>query len=291
MHMFVLAIGLMWLQLFWSLVPTWRFGEYYQFGWFVPILAVGLIWRRWNLLGPGANPNPAPKLPIWTTAIALLCVIIIIPLRLVTTADPGWRPPLLLHVFIVFSATHLLLWKGWGRGVSLGLMPATLFALSAVPYPWQLEQALIRKLTGTVINLTREAFLLAGKPVELLGERLAIGTNVVEVTDGCSGIRSLQSLIMVALFFGELLFLSFAKRLGLILVAAICAIGVNTIRAYWLAEIHFTQGKQAAAAAHDTLGHAAFIASAVILYLAALLMLRSKPPGKLVITHSQPVTS
>lgn len=289
MQLFVIAIGLLWLQLFWSLVPTWRFGEYYQFGWFVPFLAAGLAWRRWNMLDAARNPSPAPKLPLWISAIAVLSILIIIPLRLVTTADPGWRPPLLLHVILVFTATHLLLWKGWSRRVSLGLMPVTLFALSAVPYPWQLEQGLIRKLTGTVINLTREAFLLAGKPVELIGERLAIGSNVVEVTDGCSGIRSLQSLIMVALFFGELLFLSIAKRLGLILVAALCAIGVNTIRAYWLAEIHFTQGKQAAAAAHDTLGHAAFIASAAILYLSALLMLRSKPPGKLIVTRTQTV--
>lgn len=274
MRLLLLALVLLWLQLFWTLVNTWRFGEYYAYGWFVPVLAVGLGWRRWQMLGAERAATP-PRVSGWVVAAGLLGVLAIAPLRVISLADPGWRPPLLLQAMLTFGLTHLLVWQAFGRRISLGLLPVTVFALSAVPYPWQFEQGLIRSLTHAVVNLTREVFLLTGQPVELLGERLVMGSEAVDVTDGCSGIRSLQSLIMVALFFGELLLLSLPKRLVLIGVAGVCTIAVNTARAYGLAVIHFNQGRDAAASAHDPLGHAAFGISSLVLFLAALGLLRT----------------
>jgi exosortase len=278
----LLVLILLWVQLFVALIPTWRSGEYYSYGWFVPLLAAGLAWRRWKLLAPATDPAAtSPGMPGLPMALFLLLAFAaIIPLRLIGTADPGWRPPLLLHVVLVFGITHLWLWQRCGRGISLGLLPATIFALSAVPYPWQIEQHLIRSLTGLVLSITREAFLLVGQPVELLGERLALGTDVVEVTDGCSGIRSFQSLVMVALFFGELFFLPLGRRIALIALAGLSAVAFNTLRAWWLAHVHFAGGPEAAAAAHDRIGHTTFILSAATLWLSAygLLHLGSRGP-------------
>jgi exosortase len=270
-----LLLVLLWLQLFVALIPTWRHGEYYSYGWFVPLLAAGLAWRRWNLLAPTfrqpAHASGKPHIPL---AIFLIsAVLLIIPLRLIGTADPGWRPPLLAHVVLVFAITHILLWRGFGRGLSVGMLPVTLLALSAAPYPWQLEQHLIRSLTGIVLTITRESFLLLGQPVELIGERLAIGHEVVDVTDGCSGIRSFQSLVMVALFFGELFFLPPGRRIALVLLAGFSAVAFNTLRAWWLADLHFSRGPAAAAAAHDRIGHTTFILSAALLWLSAYLLL------------------
>lgn len=294
MRLFPVALAMLWLQLFWSLVPTWRFGEYYSYGWFVPFLAALLAWRRWPATfaahgGVGESPAAAAaaRLPRGLMPALVLVLVALIPLRFVATADPTWRPPLLLHAALVAGFTHVAAAQLWGRRVSLSFLPVTVFALSAVPYPWQLEQQLVRALTGMVVGLTREIFLLGGQPVELLGERLAIGSNVVEVTGGCSGIRSLQSLVMVALCFGEWLLLSIPRRLGLVAVAAACAIGVNTLRALWLAQLHFHHGKQAAAAAHDLLGHAAFLLSAAILFLTARALLPKLPPGRLILRRSQ----
>ena len=70
--------------------------------------------------------------------------------------------------------------------------------------------------------------------------------------------------------------------MGLVGVAVACAVGVNTLRAVSLARIHFAEGKQAAAAAHDLIGNVAFLASAGILVAAALLMLRAGPRRRLV---------
>lgn len=275
MRTILLVLVLLWLQLFVALIPTWRHGEYYSYGWFVPLLAAGLAWRRWNLFPPPPRPaaEDSGKPAFALTLFLILAVLLIIPLRLIGTADPGWRPPLLLHVMLVVGITHVLLWRGFGRGVSIGMLPVTILALSAAPYPWQFEQHLIRSLTGIVLTLTRESFLMLGHPVELIGERLAIGHEVVDVTDGCSGIRSIQSLVMVALFFGELFLLSFGRRIALVALAGISAVVFNAIRAFWLADLHFSHGIEAAAAAHDRIGHTTFILSAALLWLSAYLLL------------------
>ncbi len=277
MRVILLLLAILWIQLFASLAHTWRHGEYYEFGWFVPWLALGLAWRRWSLIAPEAQPAAAttsPRSGILLATAILLAAAAIIPLRLIGTMDPGWRPPILLHALLVCTGTHALLWILAGRRISLTFIPVTIFALSAVPYPWRIEQEVIRALTGIVLMITHDAFLITGHPVELLGENLVLGHDVVEVNDGCSGIRSFQTLVMVALFFGELFLLPVTRRIALLAVAAASAIVFNTIRAYWLANTHFFHGVEAANAAHDRIGHTTFLLSAATLWLAAYLLLQ-----------------
>jgi exosortase len=276
-------LSLIWLQLFWSLVPTWRFGEYYSYGWFVPPLALGLAWRRWHLMAALPISVENRRVPVWFAAAAGFLLLLLFPLRIILVADPTWRPPLLLHVVIVVGLTHGLLGLLAGRRFSLAMAPVTIFALSAVPYPWRFERELIGVFTDWVITFTHEIFLLSGKPVEAFGGQLVMGGDRVEVNEGCSGIRSFQSLVMVALFFGELLTLSALRRLTLIVVAAACAVGINTLRAYGLAVIHFERGREAADAAHDWVGHTAFVVSAAILFMAALCLLRTGLPRRRVV--------
>lgn len=275
-------IGLLWLQLFLTLMPTWRDGEYYEYGWFVPPLAIGLAWNRWHharrLAGEPAGISAKRGNLLFFAG--LLAVTFISLTRFVSITDPSWRPPILFHASLVVLLSHSLVAYQWGMRMSMQFLPVTVFTLTSVPYPYQIEQFLIRHLTSAVSIFACEAFLLSGKPVELLGERLIMGQEVVEVNEGCSGIRSLQSLVMVALFFGELLLLSLPRRIVLLLVAAACALIINTARAYTLAEIQFTRGKVAFDQAHDMVGHIAFAASAAILFIAARLMLSSPSGGR-----------
>lgn len=284
MRFLSLTLSVLWLHFFWCLVPSWRFGLYYDYGFLVPLLAVGLAWRRAGLLGGVASApwSPGKAVDGLMVALAALALLALIPLRVIETGDPGWRPPIVLHGLLVTAGTHLTLarWRGWK--VSAFFLPVTIFAWSAVPYLWQIEQALVRQLTGMVIGLTHEVFLLVGHPVERMGERLTLGAQVVEVSDGCSGIRSIQSLVMAALFFGELLWLHWYGRLALVGAALAAAVLCNTGRAWYLATVQFSKGVDAAHAAHDPAGHLAFAASALALYLTArLLMPRAR--GRVVV--------
>lgn len=283
--MLPLTLAALWLHFFWCLVPSWRFGEYYNYGFLVPVLACGFAWRRAGLLDATVPPLPwqpgrlADRLLLGLAAFGLLALI---PLRVIETGDPSWRPPIVLHGLLVTAALHVALarWRGWRT--SLFFLPVTVFAWSAVPYLYQIEQALVRHLTGMVVGLTREVFLLSGQPVEQVGERLHLGSRAVDVTDGCSGIRSIQSLVMAALFFGELLWLRWPARVVLVATALAAAVTCNTGRAWYLASVQFTRGEAAAHAAHDPAGHLAFAAAALALYLAARLLMPSAA-GKVVV--------
>jgi exosortase len=262
----VLALVALWGQLYLAAIPIWRFGEYYSFGWFVPPLATYLAIRRWKRMVFDWRAPPG-MLTIVLLALALLPVLSII--RAVAAFDPSWRPALLLQALLVVAASHLLLFWWGGRRLSLGMLPVTIYALSAIPYPWQFEQMLIRKLTGAVIQIAGELFNLFGRPVTVVGEKLESMGTVVEVTEGCSGIRSLQNLMMAALFFGELFLLGFFPRVLLLGVAGLVSVVVNTWRAMTLARVRFDEGEAAFHAAHDSVGYIAFFLSALTLLLAA----------------------
>ena len=213
----IAGLAALWGQLYLAAVPIWRFGEYYSYGWFVPPFAVFFFYRRWHDL-PEEALVPRSDKTAWVVGLALLLLPLFSVLRALNYVDAGWRPPLLLHALVVVVVCHLLLGRFFGWKVTWFFTPVTIFALSAIPWPWQVEQILIRRLTGLVVGFAAELFNLAGRPVEVVGERLeSMGTSV-SVTDACSGVRSFQNLVMASLFFGEMFFLRLWPRIGLLAV-------------------------------------------------------------------------
>jgi len=285
--MLLFSLTALWLHFCWCLVPTWQNGQYYSYGFLVPVLVMGFVWRRAGLVaGMAVVPwRPGKLADGMLIAAAAAVLLALVPLRVVETGDPDWRVPIVLHGLLVTTVTHLALawWRGWK--VSAFFLPVTVFAWSAVPYLFQIEQGLVQFLTDMVVRLAREVFLLAGQPVERVGEKLTMGDRAVDVTDGCSGIRSVQSLLMAALFFGELLWLHWSKRLTLVGAALVTAVLCNTGRAWYLASVQFSRGEGAAHAAHDPAGHLAFAVAALVLYLAARLLM-PRETGKVVVKRS-----
>jgi exosortase len=184
--------------------------------------------------------------------------------------DATWRAPILVHAVMVVIVSHALLGVFFGWKKSLIIAPVTIYALSAVPYPFQFENWMIRKMTGLVIGLTVEVFGWMGRPVIAVGERLESAGTVVEVTEGCSGIRSFQSLLNASLFFGELFLLENWKRVVVVLGGLFFATIVNAGRAVYLAKIRFDDGEVAFDAAHDMVGYITFCIAAGLLFVTAL---------------------
>jgi exosortase len=262
------ALAALWGQLYLAVVPIWRFGEYYDYGWYVPPLAVFFCHRRWHQVKQAAPAGRSAD-ALWLTTAALAILPLFGLVRALNHVDTGWRPPMLVHAAVVVALSHLLLGRCFGWRVSWHFAPVTVFALSAIPYPWQLEQLLIRRLTGTVVAISSELFNLFGQPVEVVGEQIESMGTVVSVTDGCSGIRSLQNMIMAALFFGEMFLLRVGGRLLLLATGVAAAVVVNTGRAMTLASIRFHRGEQAFHEAHDSVGYLAFAAASLVLLAVA----------------------
>lgn len=240
----------------------WRFGDYYDYGWFVPLAAVWLSIRRWT------NDNSPVVLPsgkLLTAGVAILFPWILL-LRILGHTDPSWRFPIGMLGVTAAICSHGLVGITRGWRVSAGYLWITLLWLSALPWFFSVERTIIHNLTQGVIAAAAEVFQLFGKPVEVIGDQLILRDTTVEVTDGCSGVRSFQSFVMASWFFSELYRLSVTRALILLVCGCVVAFLVNMARTYALAHIRFDYGKEAFEQAHDWLGLLAFIVSGLLFF-------------------------
>lgn len=258
-----------WLPAMLSASYSWQHGEYYDYGWIVPPVALWLLIRRWH-----ENPVEEHREQSWILGVLLLLPWIFL-LRVFFYVDPVWRLPVGLLGVTAAVGGHWIFARVRGLHFSLSLWKITLLMLSAIPWPNVLEKHLIASLTEHVIGCSAEIFRLCGKPVEVMGDRMSLHGMVVEVTQGCSGVRSFQSFFMATWFFAELQRLKFVNTLKLLAWGLCAAFVVNTGRASILALIRFREGESAAAAAHDSAGVVAFFLSATFFYWLSLRLERS----------------
>lgn len=255
----------------------WGHGEYYDYGWFVPPAALLLGWQRWQKLEePVTLPGRGR-----VVAMFLLLVPWFLVLRVLGRVDPSWRLPIGLAGITAAIASHALIAGTCGKKVSRGFLWITLLCLSAMPWPTVVETHLVHQLTQWVIEAVVEVFHLTGKPVDALGDRLVLGGQMVEVTDGCSGIRSFQSFVMATWFFAEVQRLRATRALALLGIACATAFVINSARTYALASIRFSSGQEAFDRAHDSLGLLAFVLSGLVFYVVSGRLAR-KSPGRTV---------
>jgi len=266
----VLGWCVLWVPAMLSASYSWQHGEYYDYGWIVPPVALWLLMRRWN-------EKPALETQhekTWIFGIFLLLPWIFL-MRVFFYVDPVWRLPVGLLGATAAVGGHWIFARVRGLEFSLSLWKISFLMLSAIPWPNVLEKQLIASLTEYVIGFSAEIFRLCGKPVEVVGDRMSLHGMVVEVTQGWSGVRSFQSFFMATWFFAELQRLQMVNTLKLLAWGICAAFVVNTGRASVLALIRFSDGEEAAAAAHDGAGLVAFCLSAVFFYWLSLRMERS----------------
>lgn len=251
----------LWLPAMIAASYEWGHGEYYNYGWFVPPAAAWLSIRRWSgLSGPVASPPRG----FW------LLLVLLIPwftgLRILGYADPMWRLPigLLGLTAVVTGHAWIAVTRSWQA--SAGFLWITLLLLSALPWPSVIEAGIVHTFTQNVVAVVSEIFHMIGKPVEVIGDRLQLHSLTVEVTDGCSGVRSFQSFVMATWFFAELQRLHAVRTVILLVCACAVAFAVNIARAYTLAEIRFVKGEDAFHHAHDSLGLIAFFVSGLLFF-------------------------
>lgn len=264
----------LWAGVFVGASHAWRTGEFYDYGWFVPPVVLAMAWRCLKedpLAGRGS-----PGAVAWV--VLVLAALAWWVLRVLLHVDPSWRLPQWTMAAMAAGATHVV--AGWWAGprASWRLLPVTAFALSAVPLPTVAEQLLIERLTHVVVTTAALVCNLLGDPVRVVGDRMESMGRWVEVSDGCSGIRSMQGFLMVALFFGEWFRLGRFERVLLLPLSLGCVLLLNIARAVALAWLGFRHGEAAVDRWHGGSGLLAFgLAAALVWWLAQALDTRRPP--------------
>ena len=125
----------------------------------------------------------------------------------------------------------------------------------------------MRAIAATV----SETLDLFGIPTRLEGNLVRVSSGLVGVNEACSGVRSLQTSLMIGLLFGEVKRLSIGRRVALLAGAVAIAIAANFCRALFLVWIAATQTVSAIDRWHDFAGYsivaAVFIGSLGLAYL------------------------
>ena len=129
------------------------------------------------------------------------------------------------------------------------------FIFVAVPWPTLVETPVIQGLMRIVAHVAAETAMLLGIPAQVEGNLIRVSTGLVGVNEACSGIRSLQTSLMIGLLFGELKRLSVLRRVALVVGAVAIALFANFIRAVFLVMVAATKNISEVTRWHDIAGY------------------------------------
>jgi exosortase len=281
----VAAIGTLWFILFWQLSNEWSVNEQYSYGWFVPFFALFLFWLRWE-----DRPNPEirsqrseaanNRRALVASLIALPALLLLFPVRLFEIANPDWRLINWLHAAAVTTLTLLFIWYSGGAPWLRHFAFPILFASIAVPWVTPIEVPIVQGLMRAVAAVASEAANLFAIPTHLEGNVIRIPNGVVGVNRACSGVRSLQTSLMIGLLFGELKRLSILNRAALVAGAIAIAFIGNCARAFFLVWIAATEGIAVVGRWHHVAGYSIVAAVSVGSLLLTILLGRGKAEAR-----------
>ena len=250
------TLAALWFFLCRQLSEEWTFNEQYNYGWFVPFFTLLLLWLRWE-----DRPRESRKYEVGSRkqalviAIAAAALLALLPLRVFEIGNPDWRPLGWIHAAAVVTFTLVVIWYVGGAPWLRHFAFPILFFFVAVPWITPIEVPIIQGLMRAVATVATETITLLGIPAQVEGSLIRIHNGLVGVNEACSGVRSLQTSLMIGLLFGELKRLSIWGRLELIAGAIAIALVSNFCRAVLLVWIAAAKGVAEVDRWHDIAGY------------------------------------
>ncbi len=267
------ALLLLWGHLIYQVHYQWGGASYYNYGWIVPLLAALLLYNRLEYGRIDGSPaSIGPKSSPLRAVTVLLFLLLLIPIKIVSEVNVFWRVPLFLHAGGVIAITLVWFREIFGKGNFRAVLFPVLFTLTMLPWPYRIEVVVIQGFSAQVTAFTTLILNTFGLSAQVTGSTIRLGELTVGVDDACSGIRSLQSLLMVALFLGDYFFLNTARRFALIAFGILLVFIFNTLRSTTLSLAYFLVGESFYDFWHDPVGLVTFGLSFLCLFLLTLLL-------------------
>jgi exosortase len=172
----------------------WRIDPSSSHGYLIPIAAVWLFRRRW-LLTPSIGDQAIPKSEFVCGVVAVVTGVVLHLVAALTTS-------LSLDGAGLVLLTVGLLWCWGGRTAARNFGPAVLFLIFMVPLPFSWQQPVGEFLQHFVSATSEAALGLCGLVVHREGYMLHLPGHVLEVAQGCSGIRQITVFLGISVFLG-----------------------------------------------------------------------------------------
>ncbi len=194
--------------------------------------------------------------------------------RLVQEANPEWRLISWALALEVISITLIVTRFALGTRRFAQVAFAICFFLVAVPWPTGIETPLIRLLTTANTDCTVDLLGVFGIPAVRHGNIIEISAGMVGVDDACSGIRSFQATLMIALFLSELYALTAKRRALCVFAGVVLAFIFNVVRTIILVSVASVKGTGAVSSWHDPAGITILVACFLCLWVVAVVLNR-----------------
>ncbi|MBI2093509.1 MAG: exosortase/archaeosortase family protein [Candidatus Omnitrophica bacterium] len=214
----ILAV-LFWPTFTWMAERFEAHDSFYSHGWLIPFASGWLIWQRRKQLAA------IPKQPTFS---GLLLLVPSLTVYLVTS----WIQVHFMAAFALLGVLWGLVWVLWGWPVFRALRFPLLFLLFMVPLPGILLIAISFKMKMAAASLATHILPWLGIPALQAGSTIHVPGISVVVDDTCSGLRSLISLIALAVLWTTML-PSHAKswqRICLVVSSIPIALATNMVR-------------------------------------------------------------
>ena len=211
------AVGLMYAAVLASLVRQWSADDNYSHGFFVLPLAAYFAWERREALAAAVR-RPS-----------IFGLVIILGSLIVYTAGLLGAELFLTRISMigVIAGAVLFVW-GWTHFRILSF--PILFLLLMVPLPSIIFNQVAFPLQLLASQAGEAVITTAGIPVLRDGNVLQLPSRTLEVAEACSGIRSLVSLLMLAIVLGYFTERRTGARVLIALAAVPIAIIANAAR-------------------------------------------------------------
>jgi exosortase len=253
--MVLLPLGYLWFRLINNLAVEWTTNPQYGYGWAVPFLCLGLFLRRRQSVPERVRGQPPIVCGRWPVVVLLaLFGFLYLPTRLIEEATPEWRPVQWALGIETIGLTLCAAFLGRGRGWLRQVAFPVCFFFVAIPWPTLIETPIMQLLTRVNSATAVELLGWTGIPAVQHGNLIEVSTGTVGIDEACSGIRSIQTVLMASLFFGEFYDMRLLRRLILIPAGFVLAMSLNVCRMSFLTTVAAKKGVAAIAQYHDPAG-------------------------------------
>jgi exosortase len=200
-----------------SLVEEWIQDPNYSYGFFVLLFCAWVLWRRRNVLRSTPTKPAAFGLVIIAGALGLLILGVV-----------GAEFYLSRTSLLLLIAGLIIYFLGW-RMLGAVLFPWAVLLLT-IPLPTIVFNQVSLPLQFEASRLASDLAILAGVPVLREGNVILLPNLTLDVAEACSGLRSLMSLITLAIFYGYIFEQRLTRRFLLVVAAIPIAVVANAVR-------------------------------------------------------------
>jgi exosortase len=240
------------------LTSQWIDDPNYQHGILIPFVCAFIVWQRRAALRAAAPGGGELAGMILVLAAATMLV-------LGTAASEHFTQRISMPVMAAGIVLFL-----FGRKVATTLTLPLLLAFMMVPFPYIIYYKISFPMQLMSARLSTGVLELLNVSIIRKGNVLMLPNYTLEVVAACSGLRSLMTMVTLALIFTAFSGLSTVRRVILVASAVPIAITANTLRlvvtavgAYKISP-HFADG-----IAHTVSGLIVFISGLLLLFLTA----------------------